>query len=296
MKRLYLLACCICLTVFHLSLSAQLLYQISGNGARAKSYLFATNALVAPEFLDTIPKTYAAFSTCNKVITEFAIQDYQAIAALRTAALLPDSVRLSDFYTDEEYQELSEALSLQIGLPMSQLARMKPAYLQGLFRDALFAQWLGSTPEASVETFFQNIALTKDIPVYALDDTGEALYMLFDREPFQWQCEELLKMTRYPEREIRQARQLKALYLNGFINEITYAIEAPDNKASISYSDYKIWTDRNRGWVKRLQPYLQDGRAFITLKAEYLGGDDGLIAQLRAAGYKLKPIRHTQVQ
>ncbi len=294
MKRLLLFIVIFCSC--YGSLSSQLLYQISGNGARAKSYLFATNTLVAPDFLDTIPKTFAAFSTCDKVITEFAIQDYQAIAALRTAALLPDSVQLSNYYTEEEYQELSEALSLQIGLPMSQLARMKPAYLQALFRDALFTQWLGSTPDASLENFFQNVAQTKAIPVYALDDTGEALYMLFDREPFQWQCQELLKIIRYPEQEVRQARQLKALYLNGFINEIAYAIEAPDNKASISYSDYKIWTDRNREWVKRLQPYLHEGRAFITLKAEYLGGDDGLITQLRAAGYKLKPIRHRQVR
>ncbi len=295
MKRFFLLVYCFCLSAVYGSLNAQLLYQITGNGARAKSYLLATNPFVAPDFVDTIPKTYAAFASCNKVITEFAIEDYQALAALRTAALLPDSVQLSNFYTDEEYLELSDAFLVQVGFPMSQLSRMKPAYLQGLFRDALFSRWLGYEPsEVSIETFFQSIASSKSIPVYGLDDTGEALFMLFDREPFEWQCAELLKMVQYPEREVQQAKTIQTLYRNGFINDIAYSIEAPDNKASISYSDYRIWSERNITWVKRLTPYLREGHAFITLKAEYLGGDDGLIAQLRAAGFKVKPIRHRQ--
>lgn len=48
-------------------------------------------------FIDTIPNAFACFSKCNKVITEFAMQDYEAITALRQAAVLPDSVRLSNF-------------------------------------------------------------------------------------------------------------------------------------------------------------------------------------------------------
>jgi uncharacterized protein YbaP (TraB family) len=38
---------------------------------------------------------------------------------------------------------------------------------------------------------------------------------------------------------------------------------------------------------------LKDGKAFITLNAIYLGGDDGLLEQLRSAGWRVKPVnRH----
>jgi predicted flavoprotein YhiN len=60
-------------------LHAQLLYQISGNGTNSKSYLLATNQLVNKTFLDTIPNVFTVFSRCDKVITEFAIEDYEAI-------------------------------------------------------------------------------------------------------------------------------------------------------------------------------------------------------------------------
>ena len=70
-----------------LMIEAQVLYQISGNGCRGKSYLLATNALTDIRFLDTIPNLFAVYSQTDKVITEFAVEDYEAIAALRKAAL-----------------------------------------------------------------------------------------------------------------------------------------------------------------------------------------------------------------
>ena len=65
---------------------------------------------------------------------------------------------------------------------------------------------------------------------------------------------------------------------------------SPDNMTSLSYSDYQIYAKRNKVWVKRLTPYLKEGKAFITLNATYLGGEEGLLAQLKAAGYRVKAV------
>ena len=65
------------------SLSAQVLYEVSGNSTKAKSYILATHRLVDIAFLDTIPNVFTCFAKCDKVITEFAMEDYEALAALR---------------------------------------------------------------------------------------------------------------------------------------------------------------------------------------------------------------------
>ncbi|MBO4665643.1 MAG: hypothetical protein J5612_02095, partial [Paludibacteraceae bacterium] len=52
------------------AVSAQLLYQISGNSAQGKSYILATNKLVDMSFIDTIPNAFKCFATCDKVLTE----------------------------------------------------------------------------------------------------------------------------------------------------------------------------------------------------------------------------------
>ena len=275
---------------------AQLVYQISGNGALDKSYLFATNRLTDISFLDTIPNLFKVYTRCDKVITEFVMQDYEAIAALRTAALLPDSVRLMNFYTEEESKEIAEALTLTRGMGLQKLGRMKPQYLTEMYRTELFKQWAGYKEERSSEHFFEGVAQQQGKPVNGLDEIGEAMYMMFDREPFHWQCEELLKVIQYPENEVKQERALRDMYLNGRLSDLAYQVEGPDNKTSISFSDYKVYCARNEQWVKRLKPLLADGGCFIVLNAVYLGGEKGLLEQLRAAGYRVRPVNRRKLK
>lgn len=270
--------------------NAQVLYRISGNSAVAPSYILATNRNVEMTFIDTIPNAFKCYAQCNKVITEFAMQDYEAIAALRQAALLPDSVQLRNFYSEEQYQEIDDALRINLGMGLDKLGRMKPSYLTEMFRNELMKKWLNYNEDRSMETFFEKVASQSDIPIYGLDDIGETMYMLFDREPFHWQCDELLKVVQYPDKEVRQERTLRQMYLYGRLTDMAYQIKAPDNGTSISFSDYKVYSQRNKVWVKRLNPYLKEGKAFITLNAIYLGGEEGLLAQLKAAGYRVRAV------
>lgn len=271
-------------------LKAQLLYEISGRSSKQKSYILATNRLVDMQFLDTIPNVFKCFSACHTVLTEFAMQDYEALAALRQAAILPDSVKLDNFYTPEQYQLIDNSLRLNLGMGLDKLCRMKPSYLTEMFRTELLKQWLHYDEQRSMESFFEAVAVERDIPVIGLDNIGETMYMLFDREPFHWQCEELLKVVEYPENEVKQERTLRDMYLMGLLTDMAYQVEGPDNRTSISYSDYRVYCQRNQQWVKRLKPYLAEGGCFITLNAIYLGGDEGLLQLLRAAGYRVRPV------
>ena len=271
-------------------IKAQVLYEISGKSSKYKSYLLATNRYVDMSFIDTIPNVFKCFSRCDKVLTEFAFEDYEALSALRQAALLPDSIKLSNFYSESEYKYIDNSLRVTIGMGLDQLARMKPSYLTELYRTELFKQWLGYDEQRSMETFFEAVAVEKGIPVIGIDNIGETMYMLFDREPFHWQCKELLKVMEYPENEVKQERAIRDLYKNGLLIDIAYQVEGPNNNSSISFSDYKVYCQRNQQWAKRLQPFLTQGKAFITLNAIYLGGDKGLIEQLRKEGYRVRAV------
>lgn len=278
------------LLAISISAPAQVLYKISGNSAKSPSYIFATNKIVGIEFLDSVPNLLRCFSQCRVVLTEFAMQDYEALATLRVAALLPDTIRLDRYYTTEEYQKIDETMQLTLGMGMDKLCRMKPSYLTAMYRNELLHKWLDYDDQRSMEAFYQAIASDKGIPVRAIDDIGETMYMLFDREPFHWQCKELLQIIDYPEREVRQERTIADMYRMGRLTDIAYLLVSPDNQSTQSYSDYQIYAARNKEWVKRLRDYLVDGGAFITLDAIYLGGEKGLLEQLRAAGYRVRSV------
>lgn len=290
MKRFILIGICSLIISFGLVAKAQVLYRISGNATMAPSYILATNRMIDMTFIDTIPNAFKCYAECNKVITEFAIQDYEAIATLRQAALLPDSVQLRNFYSNEQYQEIDQALRINLSMELDKLGRMKPSYLAEMYRNELMKKWLNYDENRSMETFFEKVALQSNIPVYGLDDVGETMYMIFDREPFHWQCEELLKVVEYPEKEVRFERSILEMYKYGRLTDMAYFVQSPDNQTSLSYSDYQVFAKRNKEWVKRLHTYLKEGKAFITLNAIYLGGEDGLLAQLKAAGYRVKAV------
>ena len=284
-KILFVVLC----TLMCVSLKAQLIYEISGNGAKGKSYLLATNRYVDMQFLDTIPNVFKYFSKCKTVVTEFAMQDYEAMHALRQAALLPDSVKLSNFYSESEYEYINNSLRIYLGMGLDQLCRMKPSYLTEMYRTELMKQWMHYNEQRSMESFFESVAAERNIKVVGLDGIGETMYMLFDREPFHWQCKELLKVIQYPENEVKQEREIVAMYRAGRLTDVAYQVKSPNNTSSVSYSDYQIYAKRNKEWVKRLKPYLEKDNTFITLNAVYIGGDDGLIQQLRKAGYRVRP-------
>lgn len=290
MRTIRYIVTALLLTVCLVPAKAQLLWEISGRSSKQKSYILATNRLVEMQFLDTIPNVFKCFGRCKKVVTEFAMQDYEALAALRQAASLPDSIKLSNFYTDKEYEYIDNSLRVNLNMGLDKLCRMKPAYLTEMFRTELMKQWLKYDEQKSMEGFFESVAGERNMPVVGLDNIGETMYMLFDREPFHWQCKELLKVIEYPENEVKQERAIKEMYLTGRLTDIAFQVEAPDNKSSISYSDYQVYCQRNQQWVKRLQPILAEGGAFITLNAIYLGGDKGLLQQLRVAGYRVRPV------
>jgi len=287
---------CTLYSVLCTPLCAQVLYQISGNGARQKSYVLATNRYVEMQFIDTIPNVFKCFSKCHKVVTEFAMQDYEALSALRQAALLPDSVKLSIFYSESEYKLIDNALRINLEMGLDKLCRMKPSYLTEMYRTELMKHWMDYDEQQSMESFFETVAAGKNIPVVGLDNIGETMYMLFDREPFHWQAKELLKVIEYPENEVKQERTIRNMYRDGRLTDIAYQVEGPDNTTSVSFSDYKVYCQRNKEWVKRLKPILAEGGAFITLNAIYLGGEKGLLEQLRAAGYRVRPVNRKGIK
>ncbi len=273
---------------------AQLLWEISGNGVNGKSYLIATDMLTDISFLDTIPNVFRLFGKSQNVILEMSLNDSLFQHTLITNALLPDTLTLKKLYNPTEYAELSEASFLYLNMPVNHIDKLKPVYVNELLRNQILTNWAGYDEQRSTAFFFQSLALQTNKSIIGLDDIGETMYIMFEREPLQWQTQELLRTIQHPEREVKQQKAITQLYKAGKLNQIADQIAMPDNRTSISYSDYKVYCSRNKEWVKKLTPYLKDGNQFIALNCIYLGGDEGLIAQLRKAGYKVKPYNKRQ--
>lgn len=92
--------------------------------------------------------------------------------------------------------------------------------------------------------------------------------------------------------ESREALRRTVHALNtGAYEEIIKALD--DLTASPADAEtYKrlMIADRNRAWLPMLSKYLDAGHSVINVGAAHLPGPDGLIAMLRARGYRIEPI------
>lgn len=237
-----------------LSILLFLLFRITGSSAQSPSYVLATNRYVDVAILDTIPGVFSAFDRCQTVVTEFAFSDIDALSAMRQL-------------------------------------EMKPALSYSLVRDSIMARRLGYDPSRSMDGFFPLVAQSKGMQVVGLDAVGETLWMLFSRLDEEQQAQKLQSLMDFPEYDVDLEREIMRLYRRGMLWDIAYAVAGPDNQATLSAGDYEIYAKRNKVWADRLRPYLRAGGCFIALDAMYLGGEKGLLEALRAAGYKVKPIK-----
>lgn len=77
----------------------------------------------------------------------------------------------------------------------------------------------------------------------------------------------------------------------GAYDEIIKALDelAARPKDAVTYKRLMI-ADRNRAWLPILSKYLDEGHSVVNVGAAHLPGPDGLIAMLRARGYRVEPI------
>ena len=209
---------------------------------------------------------------------------------LSAATILPDSATIYSLYSSDEISRLNAAFASTLFLTLDQMARLRPSALCEMYRDQLMRQWLKYDDKRNADLFFQTIAVQTGKRAIALDSPNESMYMLFEREPMHWQQKELIKIIDNPEKEINLERTILHLYKMGQLTQIAYEISSPDNTSTLSFSDYEVFAKRNIEWVKRLESHLAVGNVFIALDAKYLGGEKGLIALLRAKGYKVKAV------
>ncbi len=276
---------------FPILLRGQVLYEISGNGLPSRSYIFAECKWVSTTYLDSVPQLLKSYGHCQQVVVECFLNTADAATQMQRMAQLPDTVNYKDLYTSERYQLINQALFNRLHIGLEQLGRMRPSAIGELFLNALYKEELGYDEQRSMENFFPFIAIEQGNDILSLDNLEQTMQQLFYREPLHYQTEELYNMIVYWDREVAVVRELIAAYRKGELADMSYIVRSPENKSTMSFSDYQVWSSRWSRWVKTLGEYMSQRSSFVVLDARYLGGDKGFLQALRSAGYKVKAVK-----
>ena len=275
-----------------LSASAQIFYQIEGNGLENPSYLFGTHHL-APLNVVEENNVMDYFDRCEQVIGEIDLtQDQMSLAMkMQPYMMAPQDSTLSMLISAEDYAFISDEFKKWApypGMELSMLEGMRPMVVSTMVSVKMISDDLqGFDLSQQLDTYFQNSAKEKGKDIVALETPEFQAEMLYGSTPIIYQAEMLVELLKNPEKSIESVKKLNTAYANQDLDTMFAMSEENDEHPEFMEA---LLDRRNADWLIKLPDLINNKTSFIAVGALHLAGDKGLIEGLRRLGYTVTPV------
>ena len=291
-KTLSRISASLILSSLGLSASAQIFYQIEGNGLENPSYLFGTHHL-APLNVVEENNVMDYFDRCEQVIGEIDLtQDQMSLAMkMQPYMMAPQDSTLSMLISAEDYAFISDEFKKWApypGMELSMLEGMRPMVVSTMVSVKMISDDLqGFDLSQQLDTYFQNSAKEKGKDIVALETPEFQAEMLYGSTPIIYQAEMLVELLKNPEKSIESVKKLNTAYANQDLDTMFAMSEENDEHPEFMEA---LLDRRNADWLIKLPDLINNKTSFIAVGALHLAGDKGLIEGLRRLGYTVTPV------
>ncbi|MBQ7389210.1 MAG: TraB/GumN family protein [Paludibacteraceae bacterium] len=269
--------------------NAQLLWEISGNHLKQKSYLFGSHHLVPISFLDSIKGIYPAFNSCENVVGEIILDDPAVIKKLQQAAVITTGKTTKDWLTDAQYAVADSILKSTIGMGLQELRFFKPAMIENIYVLALYDRYFQRDEDFQIDSYFQKIGKKEGKRLFSLETVEEQIQLLLENKSLEEQAQSLYETLTSSAKLLTQIEALNGKYL---AQDLDGLLELNNNDTTQTEEErFALIDKRNIRWAEILPKQLALGNNFIIVGAMHLPGENGLIHLLQKQGYKVKPVK-----
>lgn len=262
--------------------SSSLLWKVSGNGLAKPSYLFGTIHMICSEDLPFSVSIIEAMKETQAFYMEFNMDDTLAMTKVAREMMMPAGYSFKSLLSAPDYTLLSKYFKDSIGVPLLTLDRMKPLVMMSM----LMEKTVTCPHPVSCESMLLLLARENGMSIHGLE-TAEDQLAIFDSIPDKEEAESLVKTVKDLATSRKEYQQLLAAYYAADINQLYELIIREEDIAR-----YKtlMLDNRNRNWIPVISGQIQHVPSFIACGAGHLGGQNGVIALLRKAGYTVAPV------
>jgi uncharacterized protein YbaP (TraB family) len=260
-----------------------LLWRIEKPG-QAPSCLFGTIHSADPRVLELPLPVAECLDSSERLVLEAEI-DGNALHEFATDLFLAPPDNLLKRLGPQDFVKLFNELSKR-GATYEMALRFKP-WVAMLF--------LNQPPDSGKEFLDLRLkarAEQQGKAVHGLETLGEQA-RVFDVFSLEQQLDLLRSSLKYMDRFDEMMEQLHLAYLAGDLQRLERLSEEytpAEDRALADLFMHHLLGQRNQRMLARMGPHLADGPAFIAVGALHLPGDEGLIALLRDAGYRVSAL------
>lgn len=280
--------------IIALSGNAQILYKVSGNGAKGDSYVMGTHHLAPISILDSLESFNSAINSVDAVygeIDQSEMNSPQTQQKMMMAAMAPADSTLSKIFTKEQFDSIDNVIKKYSGgqASLAMLDAMKPSLVSQQLMILMNMQVIPNfNPMQQLDTHVQTIGIQANKEANGFETIDFQINILFG-DPISKQAEDLLESIRKEEKVKSFSLDLYNAYMTQDIEKVRQLMIDPDLGLEPE-DEAKMLTNRNINWVNQLKTILPQKSVFVCVGAGHLPGENGVLNLLRQAGYTITPV------
>lgn len=280
----------------------QILYSISGNGAKGTSYIVGTHHLTDAKFVSQIKGIDKAMKKAKQVYGELDMSlmtNLDTMAMMQKAMMLPDQMTIRDLLDDNDYAKLNNFFEKAMGMPFdsetifNSLGRMRPSAIETQIFMILYLMEhpMAFDPNNAIDAYFQNTARAAKKEVHALESYEFQIELMYNSNPIEEEIKSLMCTLDNFDKAIEQLNCLTEAYLNQNAEEIEKSLYM---SKEIECSDFEAINNliykRNATWIENMPKIMKGKPTLFVVGAGHLFGDKGVLKLLQKAGYTIKAV------
>jgi uncharacterized protein YbaP (TraB family) len=262
-----------------------LLWEITGNGLTAPSYLFGTFHLMCKDDIQFSTQLKEAVKNTDEIYLEMDMDDPATLFGGLMLMNMKNGKKLKDLYTVDEYDRVTNFFKDSLQTPVGLFQSMKPYFLLAL----LYPKMMPCKSVSGVEEEIMGLAKLYKKEIQGLE-TMEFQASIFDSIPYKEQAAELLKAIDSMAKSRIYFDSMIVAYKNQQMDELETLLN--NNEFGIEENQDVLLDNRNKNWVEQLKIIMKKKTVFVAVGAGHLVGKQGLIILLRNVGYTVRPLEN----
>ena len=277
-------------------LEKSLFWEVSGKG-KAIVYVLGTHHLYPNDFVKQSVPIQKALKKANIVVGEIVIDPNQMRMALKMMPYLymKDNT-LKKLFSPEDYKLVDAYMLKNTGAGLAAMNTMKPIMVYQMLLAKKYAQSTGKSNlkdmqnmDNTIDGYIQKEGVNNKKTIRGLEEVEDQMKVLFDGYSLERQAEMVLELVKNEktgaDEEIQEMDKMYATQDIEALFDMTQKMATPEETQM-------LLTDRNNKWMPQLEKMLAGKqKIFVAVGAGHLAGKVGILTQLQAKGYTVKPIK-----
>ena len=223
-----------------------------------------------------------ALDRSQKVCFEMKMDDPELITGIRAAMMDTNGKTIKDYYSLDDYNTVKHYFKDSLGIDLFLFAHMRPFVLQTM----LSSKIRDCRHPVSYEDSIMQIALKTDKLVFGLEQPEEQLAVIAGT-PDSAVAASLLETAKNKGSVDPGYDSLLSAYLQ---QDLPLLYRQIMSSGTSEHELDELLNDRNSRWIGRMEKYMTAGPTFFAVGAGHLWGEKGVLALLRAKGYRVRAL------